>query len=210
MVTTRKARPSLLAIWVNGVLAGTWWLQAGEHRFQYAEGWIDSAAGRRLSLSLPITPGNAPHRGAVVQHYFDNLLPDSEATIRRRLQDRFATASVQPFDLLAAIGRDCVGAVQILPPRRCAERFRPDPGHPRWTKRASNTSSPMLWRPVGCWGRRTTRGSASRSPVPRRRRHCSISTGSGWHHWAPHPPRTSSKLPLGLVGNMRADMQTSV
>jgi serine/threonine-protein kinase HipA len=39
------------------------------------------------------------------------LLPDSEA-IRRRVQQQFKTASWEAFDLLAAVGRDCVGAVQ--------------------------------------------------------------------------------------------------
>jgi hypothetical protein len=42
------------------------------------------------------------------------LLPDSEA-IRRRVQQQFKTASWEAFDLLAAVGQDCVGAVQLLP-----------------------------------------------------------------------------------------------
>ena len=41
-------------------------------------------------------------------------LPDSD-DIRRRLASRFRTASTGAFDLLQAIGRDCVGAVQLLP-----------------------------------------------------------------------------------------------
>jgi hypothetical protein len=41
-------------------------------------------------------------------------MPDSEA-IRRRVQQQFKTASWEAFDLLAAVGRDCVGAVQLLP-----------------------------------------------------------------------------------------------
>ena len=35
--------------------------------------------------------------------------------IRRRLASRFRTASTGAFDLLQVIGRDCVGAVQLLP-----------------------------------------------------------------------------------------------
>jgi serine/threonine-protein kinase HipA len=50
-----------------------------------------------------------------VESWFDNLLPDSEV-IRRRAQSRFQTASTSAFDLLAAVGRDCAGAVQLLPP----------------------------------------------------------------------------------------------
>jgi serine/threonine-protein kinase HipA len=41
------------------------------------------------------------------------LLPDSDA-IRRRVAARFKTGSTDAFDLLAAIGRDCVGALQVL------------------------------------------------------------------------------------------------
>ena len=49
-----------------------------------------------------------------VSAFFDNLLPDSDQ-IRRRIQSRFGTASSGPFDLLREIGRDCVGAIQLLP-----------------------------------------------------------------------------------------------
>jgi serine/threonine-protein kinase HipA len=52
--------------------------------------------------------------GPVVENYFDNLLPDSEA-IRKRLSGRFRTKGTGAFALLQAIGRDCVGAVQLLP-----------------------------------------------------------------------------------------------
>jgi len=79
----------------------------------YDPAWKQSAAGRPLSLSLPFGIGDAPLRGERVNRYFDNLLPDSEA-IRRRLATRFGTTTLEPFDLLAAVGRDCVGAVQLL------------------------------------------------------------------------------------------------
>jgi serine/threonine-protein kinase HipA len=34
--------------------------------------------------------------------------------IRNRIQARFGTKTNQPFDLLSNIGRDCVGAIQLL------------------------------------------------------------------------------------------------
>jgi serine/threonine-protein kinase HipA len=52
--------------------------------------------------------------GEKVHNFFDNLLPDSE-TIRRRIQGRFKTKSSDTFDLLYHIGRDCVGALQLIP-----------------------------------------------------------------------------------------------
>jgi len=48
-----------------------------------------------------------------VQNYFDNLLPDSEP-IRRRMAQHFQTGGIAPYQLLAAAGRDCVGAIQII------------------------------------------------------------------------------------------------
>src|SRR5690606_34054007 len=57
-----------------------------------------------------------------VANYFDNLLPDSDA-IRRRVAERFGTESTDPFALLSAIGRDCVGAVQILRDSEVPEGF---------------------------------------------------------------------------------------
>src|ERR1700704_645347 len=82
--------------------------------FRYEESWANSPHGRALSLSLPVTVDREV-RGPAVEYYFDNLLPDS-AEIRRRIRTRFKTRSSDAFDLLTAIGRDCVGAVQLLPP----------------------------------------------------------------------------------------------
>ena len=48
-------------------------------------------------------------------HYFDNLLPDSPQ-VRDRIVRRYQARSKQPFDLLAEVGRDSVGAVTLLPP----------------------------------------------------------------------------------------------
>ena len=104
-----------LHVWMNGLHVGVWsTLRTGTPVFRYAEAWPHVEEGRALSLSLPIT-ASLEHRGEVVTHYFDNLLPDS-AAIRRRLRSRFHARSTEAFDLLAAIGRDCVGAVQLLAP----------------------------------------------------------------------------------------------
>jgi len=103
-----------LNVWMNGVLVGTWSYGRGDsHRFVYNAEWLKSSACRSLSLSLPLS-ASTEIRGAVVVHYFDNLLPDSER-IRKRLKARYGTRSDRAFDLLEAIGRDCVGAVQLLP-----------------------------------------------------------------------------------------------
>src|SRR5580704_7888893 len=103
-----------LTVWMNGERVGEWaTLRTGTPVFRYEASWTQSASARGLSLSLPIT-ANREIRGAAVEYYFDNLLPDS-ADIRRRIRTRFDTPSTDAFDLLTAIGRDCVGAVQLLP-----------------------------------------------------------------------------------------------
>lgn len=83
--------------------------------FQYAPDWLQSDERRPLSLSLPLTLDDVPLKGGAVEAYFENLLPDNDA-VRKRIQERVRAPSRAPFDLLAAIGRDCVGAVQLLPP----------------------------------------------------------------------------------------------
>lgn len=103
-----------LWVWMNGERVGSWHRsRTGAHRFVYEESWLTSARVRPLSLSLPITPDRTV-AGPVVAHFFDNLLPDDER-IRRRVSARFKVGSTDVFELLQAIGRDCVGAVQLLP-----------------------------------------------------------------------------------------------
>jgi serine/threonine-protein kinase HipA len=103
---------------MNGERVGTWTLPArGPQTFTYDETWLHSSQFRPLSLSLPAGFGASTLSGDAVESWFDNLLPDSEV-IRRRAQTRFQTASTNAFDLLAAVGRDCAGAAQLLPPEQ--------------------------------------------------------------------------------------------
>ena len=112
---SRRSHSQTLSLWTNGAHVGRWTINAnGESELQYDAAWRESAHGRAVSLSLPFTVTNAPVKGDAVSYYFDGLLPDSE-TIRKRVAVRFKTGSIAAFDLLAAIGRDCVGALQLLP-----------------------------------------------------------------------------------------------
>ena len=85
--------------------------RSGTQEFIYSDLWLEQRAAIPISLSLPLT--DKTHKGDVVYNYFDNLLPDS-MDIRNRIQARFGAKTSQPFDLLTHIGRDCVGAVQLL------------------------------------------------------------------------------------------------
>jgi serine/threonine-protein kinase HipA len=104
---------SELNVWMNGELVARWTQVRGAHTLVYDQGWEESAQYRPLSLSLPMTPDRT-NKGAVVASYFDNLLPDN-FDIRRRMTTRYNARSPGVFDLLTAVGRDCVGAVQLLP-----------------------------------------------------------------------------------------------
>ena len=110
----RTKKSGALSLWMNGQRVGTWSVTAqGEHELHYDETWLASPLGRPISLSMPLRPATAPYKGDLVRNYFENLLPDND-NIRQRLAKRFSTGT-EAFRLLAEIGRDCVGALQIMP-----------------------------------------------------------------------------------------------
>lgn len=91
-----------------GVLEKT---RGGGMAFTYSQGWLESASKRPISLSMPLSDGT--YTGHEVYNYFDNLLPDNPV-VRERVMAKFAVPVDHPFDILAAIGNDCVGALQLL------------------------------------------------------------------------------------------------
>ncbi|UIN21257.1 type II toxin-antitoxin system HipA family toxin [Herbaspirillum frisingense] len=111
----RRSHSQTLHLWANGAYVGRWTLNShGVSELAYDANWQSSAAGRPISLSLPFNMHNEPIKGPNVTNYFEGLLPDSDS-IRKRVAERFKTGSLDSFDLLSAIGRDCVGALQLLP-----------------------------------------------------------------------------------------------
>ncbi|WP_253273632.1 type II toxin-antitoxin system HipA family toxin [Collimonas arenae] len=100
---------------MNGDAVATWELKGnGASELSYDESWLGSVRRRPISLSMPLRPAADPYRGPLVDAFFDNLLPDTKK-IRERIRSRFHAASTDAFDLLEQIGRDCVGALQLLP-----------------------------------------------------------------------------------------------
>jgi serine/threonine-protein kinase HipA len=96
----RRSKTSTLGVWMGGRQTGTWKVTPSRgHEFSYAESWIEDPQAR---------PSD------VVEYFFENLLPDNKK-IRERLRQRFGAPSATAFDLLNEIGRDCVGALQLLP-----------------------------------------------------------------------------------------------
>ncbi len=84
----------------------------GSIAFRYDQSWLDWEHALPVSLALPLREER--YAGAPVFAVLDNLLPDSDA-IRRRIAERVGAGGVDAYHLLAAVGRDCVGALQFLP-----------------------------------------------------------------------------------------------
>jgi serine/threonine-protein kinase HipA len=91
-----------------GVLEKT---RGGGMAFTYSQDWLENRFRRPISLSMPLSTG--AYTGHEVYNYFDNLLPDNPV-VRERVMAKFSVPVDHPFDILAAIGHDCVGALQLL------------------------------------------------------------------------------------------------
>jgi serine/threonine-protein kinase HipA len=201
---------STLGVWMNGRYVGAWQqVRGGRDRFSYDKAWISDPQSRALSLSLPMTSDAAITSNAV-GYYFDNLLPDSQG-IRDRIQTRFDTRSASTFDLLEAIGRDCVGAVQLLPEgdepkgwdKLNVQRLKPK--EIEAVLRAVPTISAPLLNGTDESGdfRISLAGAQEKTALTRIGRH--------WYKPLGSTPTTHIlKLPLGLVGNRRLDLSHSV
>ncbi len=106
-------RSSALTVLLNGRHVGQLSRAAnGAIDFRYARAWLDWEHAMPVSLSLPLD--TLRYTGAAVAAVFDNLLPDSD-DIRRRIAGRVGAGGADAYSLLAAVGRDCVGALQFLP-----------------------------------------------------------------------------------------------
>lgn len=208
------ARPSLsraLGVWMNGIRVGTWRLPLrAPEEFEYDPAWVASKLYRPLSLSMPAPSGGGPIRGDVVSNYFDNLLPDND-TIRRRIQVRFHTKSLSAFDLLAAVGRDCVGAIQLLHEDEAAPDVKTiefksldDAGVERELIRAANM--------LGALGQQETDDENLRISLAGAQEKTALLFHRGrWCRPIGATPSTHIfKLPLGTVGGRKLDLNTSV
>ncbi len=111
MSRARKRVP--LNVFLNGRLVGRLKKEtSGAIDFQYDPAWLGWEHTFPVSLSLPLREDR--YLGERVIAVFDNLLPDN-ADIRNRVAARLSAEGADAYSLLAAIGRDCVGALQILP-----------------------------------------------------------------------------------------------
>lgn len=204
----RPSKTRQLDIWMNGELVGHWTVKSqGQHELAYESTWLESSSARPLSLSLPLQEAKVPHRGAAVAYFFDNLLPDS-LPIRRRLRDRFGAPTINAFDLLSEIGRDCVGAIQLAPHGDVPPDVRHIEGEPLTEVDVARVLRHTAHAPA--LGQQEEEGS--RISIAGAQEKTALLWHDGqWRRPTGATPTTHIlKLPLGLVGNMKADLTTSV
>lgn len=203
----RRAKTQKLIVWMNGIPVGYWETGRQGERLGYFDEWLADEQSRPLSLSLPFLPGNAPYQGQVVAGYFDNLLPDNDA-IRRRLASRHHTGGTDAFRLLAKLGRDCVGAIQLLPEEQAPTDIYEIKGEnldaAGIAQLLRNTTSAQA---LGHHDhekdlRLSIAGAQEKTALLRHKGQWLFPLGST-------PTTHIFKLPLGLVGHMQADMRTS-
>jgi serine/threonine-protein kinase HipA len=197
-----------LNVWMNGELVGAWRVVRAASSFTYASSWLQSSKVRSLSLSLPITSAREI-RGEAVANFFDNLLPDNDK-IRERLSRRFKTKNMGAFSLLEAIGRDCVGAIQLLPEDTAPEGWDRVDAEPLSEKQISALLQAVPSQPVLGEGvdddllRISIAGAQEKTAL--------VKIGKKWYR--PHgatPTTHILKLPLGLIGgSRRIDLSDSV
>lgn len=203
----RRLKHQQLGVWMNGRQVGYWTRAKSGEQLSYLDAWINDSQGRPLSLSLPFTPGNRPWAGERVTSYFDNLLPDND-NIRRRLAQRYQSRSLEPFDLLTVLGKDCVGAIQLLLPDEA-------PGDIHAIKGTALTEADVARQLRGVTSNEAL-GQESEDDLRLSIAGAQEKTAFLYHEgrWMlPHGSTPTShifKLPMGLVGGMQADMRTSV
>jgi len=112
----RTPRHVPLNVFPNSRLVGRLSRQpSGAIDLRYDPSWLAWEYALPVSLSLPLREDR--YSGAPVIAVFDNLLPDNDE-VRRRMAARVRAQGVDTYSLLAAVGRDCVGALQFLPDRQ--------------------------------------------------------------------------------------------
>ncbi|MEO3714985.1 type II toxin-antitoxin system HipA family toxin [Roseateles flavus] len=203
-----RKRPRALQLWMNGTRVGTWTLPShAPDILQYDPQWTQSPAGRPLSLSLPFTPGNQPLRGDAVRAYFENLLPDSK-DIRERMARRFGVSASSAYELLAEVGRDCVGALEILPEGAVPTGTGPLQARPLDEAEVaqvlrSATMPQSLGRADDVDFRLSLAGAQEKTALLQQEGRWFMPQGST-------PTTHIFKLPLGLIGGLKIDMRHSV
>ena len=109
----RKRHGRVLDVYVGASKVGQYSRRSGgATSFLYDPKWLSSDRAFPISLSMPLS--DRLWSGEITSGYFDGLLPD-DRTVREKIAAHEHADSAGIFDLLAVIGRDCVGALRFVP-----------------------------------------------------------------------------------------------
>jgi serine/threonine-protein kinase HipA len=88
----------------------------GQLLFVYTDAYRSLSSTTPLSVSIPLETKS--YEGPILSPWLSNLLPDSEAVLRRWART-FQVSASSPFSLLSTpVGEDCAGAVRFVRPDR--------------------------------------------------------------------------------------------
>lgn len=104
-----------LAVYLNKIFTGIFEqnLSGGSLSFTYDPDYLKSKNAAQLSISLPLR--SEPFGNNIVKAFFSGLLPEDEQL--KLLAEKLKLSERSPFALLFEVGRDCAGAIEILPPK---------------------------------------------------------------------------------------------
>lgn len=165
-------RTHRLAVLIGGEHAG-WLTQDPQDTFSYEPGYLTGPNPTPLSISMPLT--TFTYRQSRVKPWIDGLLPDSD-DVRRRWARQFEVPATNSFLLLAHMGEESPGAVQLCAPADIAavqaqrgeyvpidevniaarlEQLRQDPSNwtvagERWSLGGTQSKFALAWKD-GCW-----------------------------------------------------------
>ncbi len=93
----------------------------GKYRFAYDDGYRKAKTSIPLSISMPLSV--AEHDDKAIRPFMWGLLPDNDDTLNNWGR-RFGVNPRNPFALLAEIGEDLQGAIQMVPIDKIGELKR--------------------------------------------------------------------------------------
>lgn len=115
---TQTARVRLVALMNGAVVGNVYQMGNGRLVFRYEDSWRMSESRYPLSLSMPLAA--TEHGDRVIRSFLWGLLPDNPAVLEWWAR-RYGVSQHRVVDLLAHVGEDCAGAVQLATPERAAQ-----------------------------------------------------------------------------------------
>lgn len=107
-----------LLVLMNGRSCGVVEQDGNQLAFNYDAAWVRDPTAFPLSLSMPLEVER--HNNDVISAFMWGLLPDNEITLDAWAKMHHVSAG-NCFGLLGAVGEDCPGAIQFIPPERIDE-----------------------------------------------------------------------------------------